>query len=404
MKKPMNNTAMPTCRPLWSLKVVLSSLWLAVTSPLAQAQTSPQVESSWFEIELLAFSREPQQRLLEQFPDKVRPINTATSLDLLSRHYQPDLTPLLLALPACQGEVDNTVLWGQGLQLRMEDSNGGGFLLPVLTNLPNDAEQLAFARLPVQSSFSSALQRDINSPSAMARLPLFCQDEQLSASWQQPQFALSVLYRSQPAATLQLPITPPGEAQHQTGPYLAADTALQLKDLAYQLKHRAGHQLLLHTVWRQTLTTKAKSRSSRWFAGRNFADQFDAAGRPLNLQLATDAGSALDQQILQLEQQLQQSRKPDLASAVLPANTPGSAAVWQLDGLIKVYSERMLFAETEFNLRRLSNDGQHLQTFYSQDQTRLLLGEIHYLDHPYLGLVLQIRRFVPPMLPTAVTP
>jgi hypothetical protein len=400
----MNNTAMPASRHLWPFKAVLAPLWLAGFCQLAQAQTSNQIESSWFEIELLAFSREPQQRLLEQFPDKVRPINTATALDLLSRHYQPDLTPLLLALPACQGEVDNTVLWGQGLQLRMEDSTGDGFLLPALTNLPNDAEQLAFAGLPLQTSFSSALPRDINSPYAMTRLPVFCQYEQLSANWQQPQLTVSVAYKSQPAASLQLPITPPGEEQHQTGPYLAAETALQLKDLAYQLKHRAGHQLLLHTVWRQTLTTKAKSRSSRWFAGRNFAAQFDYAGRPLNLQLPTDAGSALDQQIQQLEQQLQQARKPDLASPALPASAVGSAAVWQLDGLLKVYSDRMLFAEAEFNLRRLSNDGQQLQTFYSQDQTRLLLGEIHYLDHPYLGLVLQIRRFVPPMLPAAVTP
>lgn len=400
----MNNTALPASRYLWPLKAVLSTLWLASCCQLVQAQTSNQVESSWFEIELLAFSREPQQRLLEQFPDKVRPIHTATAVDLLSRHYQPDLKPLLLALPACQGEVDNTVLWGQGLQFHLEDATTGRFLLPALTQLPNDAEQLAFARLPVQTSFSTALNGDGNGPDAIATLPVFCQYEQLSQHWQQPELTVSVPYRSQPAATMQLPLTPPGEDQHQTGPYLATETALQLKDLAYQLKHRAGHQLLLHTVWRQTLSHKANSRSSRWYAGRNFAGQFDYAGRPHSLATQTDTGSALDQQIRQLELQLQQARKPDLASATLQQSLLGSAAVWQLDGLLKVYSDRMLFAEAEFNLRRLSNDGQQLHTFYSQDQTRLLLGEIHYLDHPYLGLVLQIRRFVPPMLPAAVTP
>ncbi len=400
----MNNNAMPTRPHLWPLKVVLTSLWLAGACQSAQAQTSPQVESSWFEIELLAFSREPQQRLLEQFPDKVRPINTATALDLLSRHYQPDLRPLLLALPACQGEVDNTVLWGQGLQLSMENSTDIGFLLPALTNLPNDAEQRAFADLSYRSAFNSIAATTQQDYHQQAHLPVFCQYERLSEHWQQSQFSVSVNYQYQPGVALQLPLTPPGEEQHQTGPYLATETALQLKDLAYQLKHRAGHQLLLHTVWRQTLSNKAKSRSSRWYAGRNFAGQFDYAGRPLNLQLSTDTGSALDQQIQQLEQQLQQARKPDLASPALPASAVGSAAVWQLDGLLKVYSDRMLFAEAEFNLRRLSSDGQQLQTFYSQDQTRLLLGEIHYLDHPYLGLILQIRRFVPPMLPAAVTP
>ncbi len=228
---------------------------------------------------------------------------------------------------------------------------------------------------------------------AQARLPVFCQYERLSEHWQQPQFSVSVNYQYQPSEAIQLPLTPPGEEQHQTGPYLATETALQLKDLAYQLKHRAGHQLLLHTVWRQTLSNKANSRSSRWYAGRNFAGQFDYAGRPHSVVANTDTGSALDQQIRQLEQQLQQARKPDLANAPMPQSLLGSAAVWQLDGLLKVYSDRMLFAEAEFNLRRLSNDGQQIQTFYSQDQTRLLLGEIHYLDHPYLGLVLQDPSF-----------
>lgn len=404
MDKVMNHTAMPASRHDWPFKAVLSTLWLASCCQLAQAQTSNPVESSWFEIELLAFSREPQQRLLEQFPDKVRPIHTATAMDLLSRHYQPDLKPLLLALPACQGEVDNTVLWGQGLQLRLEDSTGVGFLLPALTNLPNAAEQRAFAERAYRSAFDTTAATAQHDYHAQARLPVFCQYERLSEQWQQPQFSVSVNYQYQPSEAIQLPLTPPGEEQHQTGPYLATETALQLKDLAYQLKHRAGHQLLLHTVWRQTLSNKANSRSSRWYAGRNFAGQFDYAGRPHSVATNTDTGSALDQQIRQLEQQLQQARKPDLTNAPMQQSLLGSAAVWQLDGLLKVYSDRMLFAEAEFNLRRLSNDGQQLQTFYSQDQTRLLLGEIHYLDHPYLGLVLQIRRFVPPMLPNQVTP
>jgi hypothetical protein len=77
--------------------------------------------------------------------------------------------------------------------------------------------------------------------------------------------------------------------------------------------------------------------------------------------------------------------------------------VWQLDGLIQPYNERMLFADTEFNLRQLAPGagGDKLQTFYVKDNVRLLLGEIHYLDHPRFGLILQIRRFTPPATPLA---
>ncbi len=51
----------------------------------------------------------------------------------------------------------------------------------------------------------------------------------------------TVQIRQPPPA--QLPLTPAGQEQHQPQPYLAPDSALLLKDLAYQLKHRGGHQL-----------------------------------------------------------------------------------------------------------------------------------------------------------------
>lgn len=397
----MNNTARPrstrTYQPLL-VAMFVTSVFTGLSAQV-QAQTSSQVESSWFEIELLAFSREPQQQLLEQFPDKAKLVAPATALDLLSRHYQPDIRPLLLALPACQGTVDTSVLWAQKLQLTDEALPSVGWSMPQLNRLANTADQLAYGQVNSQSQI--AAQGDIYT---MPALPILCQYEQRNQHWQQPEVAVSVRYQNQPASTLQLPLTPPGEETHQNGPYLATSSALQLNDLAYQLQHRSGHQLLLHTVWRQTLASKHLSRSSRWYGGRNFGNQFDAMGRPAHQQPIADDAAALNQQIQQLEQQLRQARKPDLALASLEGQAD-SASVWQLDGLLKIYSDRMLFAEAEFNFRRLSADGQQLQTFYSQEQTRLLIGEIHYLDHPYLGLVLQIRRFTPPQLPTtAVSP
>jgi hypothetical protein len=201
----------------------------------------------------------------------------------------------------------------------------------------------------------------------------------------------------------QLPVTPQGQELHQATPYLAPENALQLKDLAYQLKHRGGHQLLLHTAWRQQLAGKRKAQPYRWFAGINFGQQFDYFGKTKAnaSEPASDSAGQLLQQINSLEKALQQNPTSQLAELQPDLNQQNEGPVWQLDGLIKVYSERMLFAETEFNLRRLSADGSKLSTYYSNDQTRLLIGEVHYLDHPYLGLVLQIRRFTPPLLPVA---
>ncbi len=160
-------------------------------------------------------------------------------------------------------------------------------------------------------------------------------------------------------------------------------------------------------MWRQQLGTKRQSKPSRWFGGRNFARSFDYFGRAKANQpdVTQSPEQQLTSQIQLLEQQLQrQPKQPLQREPQFQHQAVAAGAVWQLDGLIRLYSERMLFAETEFNLRKLSADGSQLQSFHSKEQTRLLIGNVHYLDHPHLGLILQIRRFTPPLTPTMATP
>ncbi|HSG50467.1 MAG TPA: CsiV family protein, partial [Rheinheimera sp.] len=71
------------------------------------------------------------------------------------------------------------------------------------------------------------------------------------------------------------------------------------------------------------------------------------------------------------------------------------AEVWQLDGLFKLHLDHYLFVNTEFNLRLPHED--KLQTIYVRQSRRVISGEMHYLDHPYLGILLQIRRYEPPV-------
>src|SRR5690606_6535079 len=61
---------------------------------------------------------------------------------------------------------------------------------------------------------------------------------------------------------------------------------------------------------------------------------------------------------------------------------------WQLDGLFKLHLDHYLFVNTEFNFRVPSTDS--LKTVYVKQSRRVISGEIHYLDHPYLGIILQI--------------
>jgi hypothetical protein len=355
--------------------------------PVAMAQS---IERSWFEIELLAFSRDNNQPLLEQFPAKVSVIKTKGSEDLLSSLYLPDLTAILLAAPACQKQQ---VFFANDPELSLDIAQSMSPLFAA------DDASLVDYRFQ-QSKFNLPLSDSIN-------LPDLCP---FDVTFDSRRFNPSSFDTTLPGAVqisqippAQLPVTPQGQELHQATPYLAPENALQLKDLAYQLKHRGGHQLLLHTAWRQQLASKRKAQPYRWFAGINFGQQFDYFGKTKAnaSEPASDSAGQLLQQINSLEKALQQNPTSQLAELQPDLNQQNEGPVWQLDGLIKVYSERMLFAETEFNLRRLSADGSKLSTYYSNDQTRLLIGEVHYLDHPYLGLVLQIRRFTPPLLPVA---
>lgn len=79
---------------------------------------------------------------------------------------------------------------------------------------------------------------------------------------------------------------------------------------------------------------------------------------------------------------------------------------WYLDGVFKVHLDHYLYINSEFNLvnnyqafptnvmtdEKTSNTS-NIITF-KQDR-RVITGEIHYFDHPHLGMIVQIRRFDP---------
>ncbi|MGL5335615.1 MAG: peptidoglycan binding protein CsiV [Enterovibrio sp.] len=90
---------------------------------------------------------------------------------------------------------------------------------------------------------------------------------------------------------------------------------------------------------------------------------------------------------------------------------------YELDGYIRLYVQHYLFLETDLALFKKashtvtppvahsSDDGMYAQTqlatgsseyflqaYPFQEKRRMRSGEIHYLDHPYLGLIINVRR------------
>ena len=76
---------------------------------------------------------------------------------------------------------------------------------------------------------------------------------------------------------------------------------------------------------------------------------------------------------------------------------------WFLDGFFKVHLDHYLYITADFNMLSQPLDrSTHNTTTKTNDKLinfsqnkRVITGEIHYFDHPYIGMIVQIRRFDP---------
>ena len=76
---------------------------------------------------------------------------------------------------------------------------------------------------------------------------------------------------------------------------------------------------------------------------------------------------------------------------------------WLLDGFIKIHLDHYLYINADFNVFNqnqvntlIDNDeSSNVKLINFSQNRRVITGEIHYFDHPYIGMMVQIRRFDP---------
>ncbi|WP_217512178.1 peptidoglycan binding protein CsiV [Vibrio metschnikovii] len=188
------------------------------------------------------------------------------------------------------------------------------------------------------------------------------------------------------------------------GVRMLSQTDYQLTEQAQRLRNHAGFQVLLHTAWRQGDQGRASAPVFHIQAGKDYSTQFNPDG---------------SERVAQTEQY-----RP-IDGVVEQTVTP---PLYELDGTLQIYVQHFLFAEANFDLKKPSvrevilqdpsldldeldqdtrtnaQDG-HLiaisptmekQSFlksYRLDQKRRMRsGETHYLDHPLMGMIIQVRR------------
>lgn len=374
--------------------------------------THIQAADRWFEVELLIFKRNSAEALNEDFNPQLKPINIKDARDIISPQYNPDITKTRALLSRCHEQSSENQL-AQSAPLFL-DINKVNF----------DIEAITFA---------------FNKPSWHFNINCLQPEPNLLEPKRAEIIALeSAQFTPSLPVTIEAPV--PGS---ETKPYLLPAEALQLDELKAKLAWRDDMTPLLHMGWRQVVRSESQETPWRVFAGQNYTKQFQYNGEMLipenasqnkhDTQIAPASIPSSEQALSynQIQNNIQhvlnkintQSWQPE--TALMDKKTQTWQAqqlqsepkdVWQLDGLFKIYLRHYLYIETEFNLREVgqhpylknekfasnSSSGQpatqdkaFLYPIYFQQNKRIISGEVHYFDHPKMGIVLQVRKYFP---------
>ncbi|WP_404339834.1 CsiV family protein [Pseudoalteromonas mariniglutinosa] len=164
-----------------------------------------------------------------------------------------------------------------------------------------------------------------------------------------------------------LPVIPYAKVREDTEQiYLLAPEQLQFAQQRQQLD-RKGLTPLLHTGWRFPEASKAAADSIKLFAGQRLSTQQNHDQYADLLDLVTANKQAFP---------------------VITHTTPS----WELTGLMKIYVRHYLYINADFDISKKLANGDYEKARFSQFK-RVISGEIHYFDHPRMGMIVQIRRY-----------
>ncbi|MFT5758122.1 MAG: hypothetical protein ACI9LM_002861 [Alteromonadaceae bacterium] len=226
-----------------------------------------------------------------------------------------------------------------------------------------------------------------------------------------------------------------------TQPYLLNENSLKLKDIVGQLRRSHDFKPLLHLGWRQITKLKELAIPVHLFAGDNLNYHYQKSlalyqqqrneslqqEQTINNILFTNQQTgeltaeeqAIKEQITFIVEQADLDDK-DLTKvlneldietlafksddSLMLANKPlPPVQAWSIEGFLKIEVSRYLHLTADFNVvdsslaeqatKRLQpNNTIIVKPIRFQQNKRMRSNEIHYFDHPYMGMIVQIRR------------
>jgi len=168
-----------------------------------------------------------------------------------------------------------------------------------------------------------------------------------------------------------------------------------------KLKQHAGFEVLMHTAWRQGDQGKSSAPVFHIQAGKDFSKQFNADGSEKGTVTASAGGfqeETIDKPLYELDGKLQIYVQHYLyAETTLDLKAPSVREVKLQEQQIKLDSP-VNGAESNVQVGNLTEISptveveEFLKSYRMEQKRRMRSTETHYLDHPLLGMVIQVRR------------
>ncbi|QYK00100.1 CsiV family protein [Shewanella psychrotolerans] len=188
----------------------------------------------------------------------------------------------------------------------------------------------------------------------------------------------------------------PQYAKEGESTVLLAPSQAQFDDMISTLSKEPGHKSLLHMTWQQSMQPRHRATPIRLYAGDDFSERYGKDGYLIDHQVAA-------------------SDIPQFNFDYGLGNSETKAPIWQLEGAINIYLNHYLYVETALTLHEegtkippqidrykdtetvmSSTPVPYLFNIWMAQNKRVISDEIHYFDHPNMGMLLQIRKMTQP--------
>ncbi|ABV86867.1 peptidoglycan binding protein CsiV [Shewanella pealeana] len=204
---------------------------------------------------------------------------------------------------------------------------------------------------------------------------------------------------------MQIAAPQPAVAHLGDGAVLLAESQSQFKDIIATISREKGTSSLLHMTWQQSMLPRSQAIPVKLYSGHDYSEQYEFNGQPIEVNTSASEFGNFDF----MQSQFSNDTK-----------TP----IWKLDGTVNIYLQHYLFIETNFTLREEGSKtitltqneplmsareeggvdetvGQevtkpYLYAIEMQQNRRVRSDEVHYFDHPKMGMIIQIRKMEHP--------